>query len=344
MRVAIDAMGGDDAPLVNVDGAIDAVAAQKDLEVILVGVEPVVRKHLEGRKYKGSRITIHHAPDVVKMDDPPSLAVRRKKDSSMRRAFDLVRDGKADAVVSAGNSGAMMGMALFLLGRAEGVDRPAFAALMPSYSKPFLLLDAGANVDCNPDNIIQFALMGNAYSRLVVGVDNPRVSLLSIGEEQMKGNVLIKESTKILSSLGINFKGNVEPKDAYMGEADVIVCDGFVGNIFLKTSEGLAEFVMRLLKREMSRSVAARMGYLFMRSVLKNVKKETAYEEYGGAPLLGIKGAVIVCHGRSTPRAIMKAIKIASEFASKKVHEAISNDIRQLGEKEGDKESTVAAG
>ena len=344
MRVAIDAMGGDDAPLVNVDGAIDAVATQEDLEVILVGVEPVVRKHLEDRKYKGSRITIHHAPDVVKMDDPPSLAVRRKKDSSMRRAFDLVRDGKADAVVSAGNSGAMMGMALFLLGRADGVDRPAFAALMPSYSKPFLLLDAGANVDCNPDNIIQFALMGNAYSRLVVGVDNPRVSLLSIGEEQMKGNVLIKESTKILSSLGINFKGNVEPKDAYMGEADVIVCDGFVGNIFLKTSEGLAEFVMRLLKREMSRSVAARMGYLFMRSVLKNVKKETAYEEYGGAPLLGIKGAVIVCHGRSTPRAIMKAIKIASDFASKKVHKAISNDIKQLVEKRGDKESTVAAG
>ncbi len=343
MRVAIDAMGGDDAPLVNVDGAIDAVKTREGLEVILVGMEPVVRKHLEGRKYKGSLITIHHAPDVVKMDDPPSLAVRRKKDSSMRRAFDLVRDGKADAVVSAGNSGAMMGMALFLLGRAEGVDRPAFAALMPSYSKPFLLLDAGANVDCNPDNIIQFALMGNAYSRLVVGVDNPRVSLLSIGEEQMKGNVLIKESTKILSSLGINFKGNVEPKDAYMGESDVIVCDGFVGNIFLKTSEGLAEFVMRLLKREMSRSVAAKMGYLFMRSVLKNVKKETAYEEYGGAPLLGIKGAVIVCHGRSTPKAIMNAIWIASDFASKNVHEAISNDIRQLVKKKGDKESTVAA-
>ncbi len=344
MRVAIDAMGGDDAPSVNVDGAIEAVKVQKDLEVILVGVEPVVRKHLENRKYKGSRITIHHAPDVVKMDDPPSLAVRRKKDSSMRRAFDLVRDGKADAVMSAGNSGAMMGMALFLLGRAEGVDRPAFAALMPSYNKPFLMLDAGANVDCNTDNIIQFALMGNAYSRLVVGVENPRVSLLSIGEEQMKGNVLIKESTKILSSLGINFQGNVEPKDAYMGEADVIVCDGFVGNIFLKTSEGLAEFVMRLLKREMKRSMVAKMGYLFMRSVLKNVKKETAYEEYGGAPLLGIKGAVLVCHGRSTPKAIMKAIKIVSDFASKNVHEAVSNDIRKLMEKRGDKENTVAAG
>ncbi|HEB01982.1 MAG TPA: phosphate acyltransferase PlsX [Nitrospirae bacterium] len=343
MRVAIDAMGGDDAPSVNVDGAIDALKAQKDLEVILVGVEPVVRKLLESRKYKGSRITIHHAPDVVKMDDPPSLAVRRKKDSSMRKAFDLVREGKADAVMSAGNSGAMMGMALFLLGRAEGVDRPAFAALMPSYNKPFLLLDAGANVDCNPENIIQFALMGNAYSRLVVGVENPRVALLSIGEEQMKGNVLIKESTKILSSLGINFQGNVEPKDAYMGEADVIVCDGFVGNIFLKTSEGLAEFVMRLLKREMGRSMVAKMGYLFMRSVLKSVKKETAYEEYGGAPLLGIKGAVLVCHGRSTPKAIMNAIRIVSEFASKNVHEAVSKDIRKLVEKRGDKESTVAA-
>ncbi|MCK4911999.1 MAG: phosphate acyltransferase PlsX [Thermodesulfovibrionales bacterium] len=344
MRVAIDAMGGDDAPLVNVDGAIDAVEKQEDLEVILVGIEPVVRKHLDSRKYKGSRISIHHAPDVVKMDDPPSLAVRRKKDSSMRKAFDLVREGKADAVVSAGNSGAMMGMSLFLLGRAEGVDRPAFAALMPSYSKPFLLLDAGANVDCSPDNIIQFALMGNAYSRLVVGVDRPRVSLLSIGEEQMKGNVLIKESTKILLELGMNFTGNVEPKDAYMGVSDVIVCDGFVGNIFLKTSEGLAEFVMRLLKREMGRSVAAKMGYLFMRSVLKNVKKETAYEEYGGAPLLGIKGAVVVCHGRSTSKAIMNAIMIASEFASKNVHKAISKDIKMLVDKKDDKESTVAAG
>ena len=344
MRVALDAMGGDDAPSVNIDGAIEAVKIQEGLEVILVGVEPVLRKQLEERNWKGSGITVVHAPDVVKMDDPPSLAVRRKKDSSMRRAFDLVREDKADAVVSAGNSGAMMGMALFLLGRAEGVDRPAFAALMPSYSKPFLLLDAGANVDCNSNNIIQFALMGNAYSRLVVGVEHPRVSLLSIGEEQMKGNTLIKESTKILTSLEIDFIGNIEPKGAYMGEADVIVCDGFVGNIFLKTSEGLAEFVMSLLKREMSRSLAAKMGYLFMRSVFKNVKKETAYDETGGAPLLGIKGAVIVCHGRSTPKAIMNAIKIASAFASKNVHEAISNDIRQLVEKRGDKENTVAAG
>ncbi len=344
MRVALDAMGGDDAPSINIDGAIAAVKIQKGLEVILVGVEPVLRKQLEERKWKGSGISIEHAPDVVKMDDPPSLAVRRKKDSSMRRAFDLVRDGKADAVVSAGNSGAMMGMALFLLGRAEGVDRPAFAALIPSYDKPFLLLDAGANVDCNTDNIIQFALMGSAYSRMVLGVEKPRVSLLSIGEERMKGNLLIKESSKILSSLDFDFKGNIEPKDAYLGYADVIVCDGFVGNIFLKTSEGLAEFVMKLLKREMSRSLTAKMGYLFMRSVFRNVKKETAYEEYGGAPLLGIKGACIACHGRSTSKAIMNAIKIASEFAAKKVHNTISDDIKHIGSSNQNKESTVAAG
>jgi glycerol-3-phosphate acyltransferase PlsX len=337
-------MGGDNAPNANIDGAIEAVSTQEGLEVILVGVEPILRKCLEDRKWKGEGITIHHAPDVVKMDDPPSLAVRRKKESSMRKAYDLIKEGKADAIVGAGNSGAMMGMALFLLGRAEGVDRPAFAALMPSFNKPFLLLDAGANVDCNPNNVVQFALMGNAYSRLVVGVPNPKVCLLSIGEEQMKGNLLIKESTKILSNVEMNFLGNIEPKEVYMGEADVVVCDGFVGNIFLKTSEGLAEFIMKLLKREMGRSITAKMGYLFMRSVFKNVKKQTAYDEYGGAPLLGINGACIVCHGRSTPKAIKNALKIASDFASKEVHTTISNDIKKINLSKDKTEKTIVTG
>lgn len=333
-------MGGDNAPAVNVEGAIEAVKSRDDLSVVLVGREDEIAPVLGGFSYETGRISVRHAPDVVKMDDPPSLAVRRKKDSSMRVAFDLVKNGEADAVVSAGNSGAMMGMALFLLGRVEGVDRPAFAAYMPTFNMPFLLLDAGANVDCNPENMFQFAVMGNAYCKHVAGIENPRIALLSIGEEEMKGNMLIKVSSKMLSGLGLNFIGNIEPKDAFLGGADVVVCDGFVGNIFLKTSEGLAEFVMRLLKREMTKSVAAKMGYLFMIKVFKNVKRETAYDEYGGAPLLGINGACVVCHGRSTPKAIMNAILMADDFSSKNVFKIISDDLRSLG----DKESSIAAG
>jgi glycerol-3-phosphate acyltransferase PlsX len=340
MKVALDAMGGDNAPAVNIEGAIEAVNVRDDLSVVLVGREDEINSVLVNTKYDEMRISVFHAPDVVKMDDPPSLAVRRKKDSSMRIAFDLVKNGEADAVVSAGNSGAMMGMALFLLGRAEGVDRPAFAAYMPTFKMPFLLLDAGANVDCNPENMFQFAIMGNAYCKHVVGIGSPRIALLSIGEEEMKGNMLIKETSKILSGLKLNFIGNIEPKDAFLGGADVVVCDGFVGNIFLKTSEGLAEFVMRLLKREMTKSVTAKLGYLFMRSVFRDVKRETAYDEYGGAPLLGINGACVVCHGRSTPKAIMNAVIMASDFSSKDVFNIISDDLKAMG----GKESTIAAG
>jgi len=339
VKIALDAMGGDDAPSVNVVGAINAVNSFDALEVVLVGDETLVNAQLKEHGWSGSAITVHHAPDVVAMDDPPSLAVRRKKDSSMRRAYDLLKEGRADAVVSAGNSGAMMAMALFLIGRAKGIDRPAFATFIPTLTgKPFLLLDAGANVDCNSANIMQFSALGNAYCSKVLGIRSPRVALLSNGEEEAKGNALTKESTKLLVESDLNFIGNIESKDAFMGSTDVVVCDGFVGNIFLKTSEGLVEFLVRLLKREMTNSFLAKIGYLFLWPVFKSVKKKIAWDEHGGAPLLGINGACIVCHGRSNSKAIMNAIKMAADFASKGLDDSVQNDSSS-----GTKESIIAA-
>lgn len=328
MIIALDAMGGDNAPASNIDGAIEAVKGNPDLNVILVGRQDVIRWELESRGYKGSNIVIEHSDVVVEMDDSPSVAVRRKKDSSLGTAIKLVRDKRADAAVSAGNSGAMMGLALMILGRAELVDRPAIGAVMPSLKTPFLMLDAGANVDCDPENMLQFALMGDAYSKNVLKVETPRVALLSIGEEPTKGNELTKEAFKLLGNAGVNFIGNIESKEVYLGGVDVLVCDGFVGNVFLKTSEGLADVMIKMFKREIKASFMAKVGYIFVSKVFKNVMKTTNYDEYGGAPLLGINGACIIAHGRSTPKAIKNAIWRAAEFASNNVCEAITENIR----------------
>lgn len=330
MKIALDAMGGDFAPEVNVQGAIEAVSKLPGLKVVLVGPEDILLEQLKNSGYKGEDISVFNASETVAMDESPSVALRKKKDSSMRRAVDLVKEGAADAVVSAGNSGAMMAMGIFILGRAVGVSRPAFGTLMPSTKKPFLLLDAGANVDCDPENLFQFALMGNAYSRLVYGVANPRVGILSIGEEPGKGNELTKQSYALLKGTDLNFIGNIESKEVFLGNADVVVCDGFVGNVFLKTSEGLADLVVQLLKDEIKASFVAKLGALLMSGGLNRVKKKTSYDEYGGAPLLGIKGACIICHGRSSGKAIMNAIRIASEYAQKRVYDVIADDIRRI--------------
>lgn len=340
MRIALDAMGGDFAPDVNVEGAIEAVGRSGDMEVVLVGDEPFVSKALSSRGYEGASISIAHASEVIGMDEPPSLAVRKKKDSSLRRAVELVKDGAADAAVSAGNSGAMMAMALLLLGRSEGVDRPAIATAMPSFKNQFLLLDAGATVDCSPENVFQFALMGDAYFRLIHNKPRPRVALLSIGEEPSKGNELTKETFKLLEKIDINFIGNIESKDVFMGEADVVVCDGFVGNIFLKTSEGMADVTMRMFKRDMNASSFSKIGYFLIKPALRHLRKNIDYSEYGGAPLLGINGSCFISHGRSSSKAIMNALMKASDFASKKVFEAIAAEIKSFGKTE----KTVAAG
>lgn len=333
IKIALDAMGGDHAPAVNVEGAIEAVRERKDIEVILVGSEPGLSAELKGclKCYPTEKIRIVHTDETVGMDEPPSQAIRKKRASSMGKAVELVREKQADAAVSAGNSGAMMAFAMLLLGRAEGVERPAIAIMMPTYKDPFLLLDAGANADCNPDNMFQFALMGDAYSRLVLGIKNPRISLLSIGEEPAKGNELTKESFKLLKNAeGLNFIGNIESKDVFLGETDVLVCDGFVGNIFLKTSEGMADVLLKMLKREIKNTISGQFGYLLMHKAIKNFKKKTDYEEYGGAPLLGLNSAAFICHGRSSAKAIKNALFKAADYASKNVSAAISEEIREL--------------
>lgn len=329
MRIALDAMGGDYAPTVTVEGAVEIVQEYPDLEVVLVGDEPSIEKELVNKKYPASRIQIKHASQVITMDEPPMQAIRKKKDSSLKRAVELAKGGSVDAVVSAGNSGAAMALALLLLGASEGVERPAIAATMPTYKKPFVIIDAGANVDCSPENLFHFALMGCAYARLILGRPEPRVALLSIGEEANKGNELTKEAFKLLKRSALNFIGNIEGKDIFLGNADVVVCDGFVGNIFLKTSEGLAEIILKMLKREIADITVGRLGYLLMKPAVRNFKKKTDYAEYGGAPLLGINGTCIISHGRSTAKAMRNAVRIAAEYSKKKVYEAISREIKE---------------
>jgi glycerol-3-phosphate acyltransferase PlsX len=328
MRVALDAMGGDYAPSVNIEGAVETVNEHVDIDVILVGNESVIEKELQNKRYHASRISVRHASQVIDMHESSTAAIRRKKDSSIRVGIDLVKSGKADAFVSAGHSGVVMATSLLLLGRSEGVDRPAIATIMPTLKDTFILVDAGANVDSKPENLLQFALMGNTYCKLVLNRARPRVGLLSIGEEDTKGNELTKEAFKLLKETQLNFIGNVEGKDIFTGKADVVVCDGFIGNIALKISEGLAETILKMLKREITSVSTGRVGYLLMKPAIRNFKKRTDYDEYGGAPLLGINGSCIISHGRSTSKAIKNALRVAADYSRKRVFDAISTDIK----------------
>ena len=335
MRVALDAMGGDHAPSVNVEGAVDTVNESDDIDVILVGDEASIQKELKHKSYHANRISLVHASQVVEMHEPAIVAIRKKRDSSIRVGIDLVKTGKADAFVSAGHSGVVMATSLLLLGTAKVVDRPAIATLMPTLRDTFIMLDVGANVDCNSENLLQFALMGSTYCRLVLERSNPKVALLSIGEEDIKGNEVTKEAFKLLKKSRLNFIGNIEGKDIFSGMADVVVCDGFIGNIALKISEGLAETILKMLKREILNVSTGRLGYLMMKPAIKNFKKRTDYDEYGGAPLLGINGTSIISHGRSSAKAIKNALRGAADYARKKVYEAITvdieNDLRNRG-------------
>jgi len=328
MRVVLDAMGGDHAPTVNIEGAVETVHESDDIDVILVGDEATIRKELKGRKYKSGRISVVHASQVVEMHEPTTVAIRKKRDSSIRVGIGLVKAGNADAFVSAGHSGVVMGTSLLLLGMSKGVDRPAIATLMPTLRDTFILLDVGATVDCKPENLYQFALMGNIYCKLILGREKPSVGLLSIGEEDIKGNELTKEAFKLIKQSRLNFIGNIEGKDIFTGMADVVVCDGFIGNIALKISEGLAETILKMLRKEISSITAGRLGYLMLKPAIRNFKKRTDYDEYGGAPLLGINGTSIISHGRSSSKAIKNALKVANEFSRKKVYAAISEAVQ----------------
>jgi len=327
MRIALDAMGGDYAPAVNIEGAIETVTDIEGIDVILVGDESSIQRELDGKKYLPNRILIKHSSQVVGMDESPSVAIRKKRDSSISRAIELVKNGEADGFVSAGHSGVVMATALLQLGTSKGVVRPAIATIMPSLKAPFVLIDAGVNLHCKPENLLQFALMGSAYCRAIFERSEPKVALLSVGEEDTKGNELTKEAFKLLKKIDINFTGNIDGKDIFTGIADVIVCDGFTGNIVLKTSEGLADAIVKILKREIAEQSVGRIGYLLMKNALIGFKKKTDYDEYGGAPLLGINGTCIISHGRSTAKAIKNALKVASDFSEKRVYEVIASDI-----------------
>ncbi len=313
MAIALDAMGGDHGASILVEGA---VAAARDLgtEIVLVGRSGLLANELRSADGTDLPITIQDASQVVSMEEAPSEALRKKKDSSIRVAFDLVKKGRADAVVSAGNSGATLATAMFILGRIKGV-RPAIATLVPTLKGPSLIIDVGANVDCKPHHLLQFGIMGSLFVKEVNKKDSPSVGLLSIGEEGSKGNQQVKKAFDLLAGSDLNFVGNVEGRDIFRGEVDVVVCDGFVGNICLKLSEGLAEAILTMLKTELESSVLASMGYGLARKAFRRFRKRVDYSEIGGAPLLGIKGVAIICHGSSTPKAVRNAIAVAHNLA-----------------------------
>jgi len=325
--IALDAMGGDHAPRVEVEGAILA-ARELGVRVLLVGIETKVREELERHRHNGLPIEIVPATEVITMTDSPSQAFRRKKESSVHVAARLVRDGKAEALVSAGNTGAVMTVARFVIGTLPSVDRPALAAAFPNMKEKIsVILDVGANVDSKPEQIEQFAVMGDIYFRAIWGVKRPRVALLSIGEEEAKGNELTREATIRLKNLSLNFVGNVEGRDVFRGNVDVVVCDGFIGNIALKISEGLVEHIGSMLKKAIKSSLTSQIGYALSKRAFDDFRKRTDYSETGGAPLLGIRGITVIGHGRSNPNAIKNAIRVANELCRLRVNEKIEQEL-----------------
>jgi glycerol-3-phosphate acyltransferase PlsX len=326
MKIAVDAMGGDHAPVEIVKGAVLAVR-ECGIPVILVGDRSVIEAELAKLGASDSRIEVRHASEVVAMDEHPAIAIRRKAESSIVVAAKLVKTGEAQALVSAGNSGAAMAVATLKIGRIRGIDRPAICSFLPTSIGKIIMLDAGANVDCSVDNLLQFALMGKEYAASVLKRQNPKVGLLSIGEEPTKGNVLTISANSELAKTDLNFIGNVEGKEIFRGAADVVVCDGFDGNIVLKVAEGVGEFVFSALKKEIGGSLINKIGALLLKSAFRRMKAHLDYAEYGGAPLLGVNGVVIISHGRSDCRAIRNAIRAAADAVSNNVVECIKASV-----------------
>jgi glycerol-3-phosphate acyltransferase PlsX len=332
VRIAVDAMGGDVGPTVTVEGAV-AAARDYKVEVVLVGDKATVERELARHDAARLPVTVRHASQVVSMDESPSQALRRKRDSSLRIAAELVRDGEAGAFVSAGNTGAAMAIAMFTLGVLPGVDRPAIAVVLPNLKGRTILLDVGANVDPKPKHLVQYAVMGQVYARDILGIASPRVGLLSVGEEEGKGNELVREVFKTLESMSLNFAGNVEGRDLYNGSVDVVVTDGFTGNVALKISESLADMIVHLIREELTSTPIAKLGALLVRPAFRRFWKRVDYNELGGAPLLGINGACIISHGASPPRAVKNAIRVASEWLRSDVNAHIRAAIvGQLGQ------------
>ena len=328
MKIAVDAMGGDFAPQTIVEGAF--LAAKKyGVKVVLVGDEDQVSKELS--KYPTSKlpIYIHHSPHVVAMHDSPSVVIRRMKDTSIKIAIELAKEGEVNGVVSAGNSGAAMGLAMFIFKKLEGVERPAIVTVHPTPKGFTALIDSGGNVDCKPFHLVQFAIMGDAYAKYILDKQEPLIGVLSNGEEEGKGNDLTREVHDILLKTDMNYIGYVEGHDLNSGEVDVIVCDGFVGNVALKISEGLWETISAILKGEAKDNIRAKVAYFLMKRAIRRLEKKVDYSEHGGAPLLGINGNCVICHGHSSGKAIMNAIHLAANLAKNKLNEHLTEELKE---------------
>lgn len=325
-RIALDAMGGDHAPMEIVRGARDA-AYELGVHIILVGDQEKIQRELDGDA-AGGLISIVHAPEVVEMDEHPVNAIRKKKNSSIGVATQLVKEGTADAVVSAGNTGAQMASSLFILGRIAGVDRPAISTLLPTAGGVVALLDVGANVDCRPQHLKQFAVMGSLYAEKVLGLPNPRVGLLNIGAEETKGNELTLAAYQLLKEAEINFVGNVEGRDLFLGTSDVAICDGFVGNVVLKSAESLAMSILGMFQQELGK-LEDILGRERIMHIMSCFKRRMDYAEYGGAPLLGVDGVSVISHGSSRARAIKNAVRVAKETVEQRLVPAIKASLEK---------------
>lgn len=327
MKIVLDAMGGDHAPQVPIEGAIMAVKDFPDIHIILVGKEDQLQAELAKHEYPTDRISIVHASEIIDMSEAPATAIRQKKDSSIVVGANLVKSGEAGGFVSAGSTGACMAASLLKIGRLKGVNRPPIATVFPNIKDQTVVLDAGANVDIGSEELVQFAIMGSIFAERILKKPSPRVGLLNIGEEEHKGNKLTHETFPLLQNAPINFIGNIEGRDIFKGGVDVVVCDGFIGNVVLKTAEGTADVIFKTLKEEIFKSPMTKLGAMFLKSALKNVKARLDYTEYGGAPLLGIKGVSIISHGSSNAWAIRNAIRIARESMVNHLTEIIAENM-----------------
>ncbi|PJI06621.1 MULTISPECIES: phosphate acyltransferase PlsX [Clostridium] len=330
MIIAIDGMGGDNAPEAVIKGCIDAINEYNDLHIMITGPYDKINEKLNEYDFNRDKIEIIDAKDIITNNEHPVMAIRRKKESSLYKALHLVKDGKADAVISAGSTGALMAGATLMLGRIKGIDRVALSPIMPGKNSPFMVSDAGANVDCKPQYLLQFALMGKVYFENILNVKNPTIGLVNIGSEAEKGNDLTKNTYKLLKESGLNFVGNVEPREASNGDVNVLVCDGFVGNTLLKMYEGVAINIFKMLKSEMLSSTRSKIGALLLKPALKKFAKKFDYSEYGGSPFLGSKGIVIKAHGSSNAKAFKNAIKQAENCKKNEIITRISSQLEQL--------------
>ncbi len=328
VRIAVDAMGGDYAPGAIIRGVLDAIK-KFEVTVVLVGQSDRIQAELAAHKFDRSKIEIVHAEEIIEMHEPPAVAIRKKKNSSITIGVNLLKEGKADAFFSAGNTGGVVCAATLFLGLLETIERPGIAIVMPNLKGVSLIIDAGANIDPKPIQLLQYGIMGSAYFEQILGKKNPRVGLLNVGEEESKGPDFVKETYQLLEHCPVNFIGNIEGKDIFSGNCDVIVCDGYVGNVTLKVSESMSETLAFFLKEELLSSIWGRIGLLLARRSFRNFKRKIDYSEYGGAPLLGVNGVVIIGHGRSSPKAVMNAIRFAKEEVERNINQNIMDQAKK---------------